>query len=160
MRRKDKEISDIGEICKIIERCDTCRIALFDEEYPYIVPLNFGFSLYDNQIKLYFHGAASGKKVDLIKKNPKAGFEMDCSHQVITGEKACDYTMDYESVCGNGILKILDISDKKKALNHIMHQYSGHREHEFDSKILERTMAVELTINEIYAKRSSQGGRV
>lgn len=42
MRRKDREITDFNEIMKIIDKCDTCRLALIDEEYPYIVPLNFG----------------------------------------------------------------------------------------------------------------------
>ena len=42
MRRKDREITDFDEMMKIIAKCDTCRLALFDDEFPYIVPLNFG----------------------------------------------------------------------------------------------------------------------
>jgi len=34
MRREDREINNIEEIVAIIEKCDVCRIALFDEEYP------------------------------------------------------------------------------------------------------------------------------
>lgn len=45
MRRKDREITDFDEMIKIIEKCDTCRLALNDEEYPYIVPLNFGHKM-------------------------------------------------------------------------------------------------------------------
>ncbi|MEI3384762.1 MAG: hypothetical protein V8R62_03840 [Faecalibacillus intestinalis] len=34
MRRKDREITDFDEMMKIIAKCDTCRLALFDDEFP------------------------------------------------------------------------------------------------------------------------------
>ena len=45
MRRKDREITAFDEIMKIIAKCDTCRVAMFDETFPYIIPLNFGGSV-------------------------------------------------------------------------------------------------------------------
>ena len=66
MRRKDREITDFDEMMKIIAKCDTCRVAMFDETFPYIVPLNFGTDVEDNQLYLYFHGAKIGKKIDLL----------------------------------------------------------------------------------------------
>ena len=39
MRRKDREITDFNEIINIIKKCDVCRIALNDKDFPYIVPL-------------------------------------------------------------------------------------------------------------------------
>ncbi|WP_278453702.1 pyridoxamine 5'-phosphate oxidase family protein, partial [Thomasclavelia spiroformis] len=57
MRRKDREITDFDEIMNIINKCDTCRLALFDKEFPYIVPLNFGVDIRDEQLYLYFHCA-------------------------------------------------------------------------------------------------------
>ena len=65
MRRKDREITDFDEIMKIIAKCDTCRLALFDEEFPYIVPLNFGTDVENGELYLYFHGANVGTKLDL-----------------------------------------------------------------------------------------------
>ena len=50
MRRKDREITDFDEMMKIIAKCDTCRLALFDDEFPYIVPLNFGMDCEHNII--------------------------------------------------------------------------------------------------------------
>ena len=41
MRRKDRQINDFMEIYDIIKRCDICRIALNNDGYPYILPLNF-----------------------------------------------------------------------------------------------------------------------
>jgi nitroimidazol reductase NimA-like FMN-containing flavoprotein (pyridoxamine 5'-phosphate oxidase superfamily) len=44
MRRKEREITGIDEIEAIISRCDVCRIALADDNLPYIVTMNFGYS--------------------------------------------------------------------------------------------------------------------
>ena len=38
MRRKDREVTQPEEIFDIIKKCDVCRIAFFDEKFPYIVP--------------------------------------------------------------------------------------------------------------------------
>ena len=42
MRRSDREIKEMTEMVKVMEQCDVCRLALNDEGYPYILPLNFG----------------------------------------------------------------------------------------------------------------------
>jgi len=44
MRRKDREITDSGEIISIMKKCSVCSLAFFDEQYPYVVPMNFGFT--------------------------------------------------------------------------------------------------------------------
>ena len=75
MRRKDREITDFDEMMKIIAKCDTCRLALFDDEFPYIVPLNFATDVEEGQLYLYFHSAKVGTKLDLIRKNNKVTFE-------------------------------------------------------------------------------------
>ena len=54
MRRKDREITDFQEILEIIRKCDVCRIALNDEEFPYMVPLNFGMDVQGDQIYFYW----------------------------------------------------------------------------------------------------------
>lgn len=157
MRRKDREITDLDSIIDVIRKCDTCRISLFDEEYPYIIPLNFGFEKSDDQLILYFHGAHVGKKIDLIKKCNRASFEMDCSHRLITGEKACDYTMEYESVCGNGTIEILDPQDRTVALKHLMKQYSSKENHEFSNSEVNAVTALRLKVNSITGKRLNRG---
>lgn len=93
MRRKDREVSDFDEMMKIIAKCDTCRVAMFDETFPYIVPLNFGTEVVDNQLYLYFHGAKIGKKIDLMRTNKNVSFEMDCEHNIILYDERMSCTM-------------------------------------------------------------------
>lgn len=38
MRKADREIKDRGEIIKLLDECQTMRLALHDEPYPYVVP--------------------------------------------------------------------------------------------------------------------------
>ena len=87
MRRNDREITDFEEILAVMQRCDVCRLALHDETYPYILPLNFGLEVEGRQIALYFHGANAGKKYELIARDPHVSFEMDCGHQLVLDEE-------------------------------------------------------------------------
>ena len=76
MRRGEREIKDRKEIEAIIERANVCRIGLSDGKMPYVIPMDFGYK--DNC--LYFHCAREGKKIDIIKRNNSACFEMDIDH--------------------------------------------------------------------------------
>ena len=69
MRRSDREIKDIEGIIQVMEKCDVCRLAFYDGGYPYILPLNFGMQVHEDQITLYFHGADEGKKYELMEKD-------------------------------------------------------------------------------------------
>lgn len=151
MRRKDREILNIDEILEIIKKCDVCRLALFDEEYPYIIPMNFGFEYQDQQIIIYLHCANEGKKLDIIKKNNKVSFEMDCSHKLIQGDLPCDCTMEYESVIGNGIIEIMR-ENKEKALTALMKHYSNKETFDFPDKMLQATTTLKITVEKITAK--------
>ena len=42
MRQGNREIKEFNEIIEVMKNCDVCRLALNDDEYPYILPLNFG----------------------------------------------------------------------------------------------------------------------
>ena len=50
MRRYDREITDKNEILEIMSRCDVCRLAFNDGDYPYILPLNFGIGEKEGKI--------------------------------------------------------------------------------------------------------------
>ena len=153
MRRKDREVSNMDEMLEIIKKCDVCRIAFFDDDYPYIIPMNFGYVCHGTEVEFYFHCANAGKKLSLIQSNPKVGFEMDCSHNLITGEMACDYTMEYESVCGDGIIELLEEDQKITALTHLMKQYTKETSFEFHEKHLKSVTVFKLKVNHMVGKR-------
>ena len=54
MRRKDREVTDIGEMEEILRLCKTCHVAMVDNGSPYVVPLSYGYRLLaDNALELF-----------------------------------------------------------------------------------------------------------
>lgn len=151
MRRSDREIKDIDEIIKVIEKCDVCRLALNDDGYPYILPLNFGMQVTNGKITLYFHGATEGKKYELIEKDKRASFEMDCSHRLVTDMDRGNCTMEYESVIGKGMIEILSEEEKYDALCILMKHY--HKEDfPFNKAVIPETTVMKLVVENVTGK--------
>ena len=154
MRRKDREIKDLSEIIEVMRKCDVCRIALNDDDgYPYIIPLNFGMRTEGERITLYFHGAGEGKKFELLKKDNRASFEMDCSHKLIADREACRCTMGYESVVGRGRIEIAADAEKREALCALMEQYHED-DFPFREEVMGRTTVMKLMVEEVWGKRN------
>lgn len=153
MRRKEKEINDIGEIELIISKCDVCRIGFASDNVPYIVTMNFGYSG-GNEKKLYFHCASEGRKLEMIKKNHYVCFEMDTDHSLTTGEQACDCSMEYSSVVGYGHISVVKEREEKIAgFNSIMSHYSTSNEFKYNESSFERSIILRLDIQQITGKR-------
>ncbi len=152
MRRSDREIKDFKELVKVMEKCGVCRLAFNDEEgYPYILPLNFGMEIRDGKVTLYFHGATEGKKYELIKKDNRASFEMDCSHRLVMDEEHGNCTMEYESVIGRGRVEVLPDEEKYDALCILMKHY--HQEaFSFNQAIMPNTVVFKLTVEHLTGK--------
>jgi nitroimidazol reductase NimA-like FMN-containing flavoprotein (pyridoxamine 5'-phosphate oxidase superfamily) len=150
MRKKEKEIAEKSAIEAIITKSLVCRIALSDDNFPYIVPLCFG---YKDKV-LYFHGSQKGKKIDIIKKNPKVCFEFDTNTKIVKAEDACRWTMRYQSVIGFGKAVFLeDTEEKRKALDIIMSQYSDGT-FEYNDSILKKTFVIKVEIESMTGKQS------
>lgn len=100
MRKSDREIRDYNEILRLLDECQTIRLALHDEPYPYVVPLSYGWEERDEKLFVYFHCAKEGKKLDLIAKNANVCFEADC----LAGYKSTGHgvTADYRRLVAFG----------------------------------------------------------
>ena len=83
MRRKDREVTELEAVMEIIRQCDVLRLGLADGDYPYIVPMNFGWEEKEGRLYFYLHGAAEGRKAELLRQNGACFFQMDCGHRVV-----------------------------------------------------------------------------
>lgn len=147
MRRKDREVTDPDKMMEILSACDCCRLGLVDENGAYIVPLNFGYEQEDGKLFLYFHGAAAGKKMDLIRTQETASFEMDRKHQLAQGETACAYSYFYQSIMGNGKIQIVNEYDEKvHALNVLLSHYSAQNEWDFIREQVDRIAVIKMEV--------------
>jgi hypothetical protein len=153
MRRNEREVTDIGVIEEIIRKADVCRIAFANGNIPYIVTMNFGYTA-SPELRLYFHCANEGRKLEMIRQNNFICFEMDTDHEIYTGINGCDWGMKYSSIVGNGNISIVTETEAKKAgLNCIMKHYGGEREYIYDEKVLRKTTVLRLDIIEMTGKR-------
>jgi len=151
MRRSDREVKEFKDIVTIIEKCDVCRIALNNNGYPYILPLNFGMTVKGDIIELFFHGAIDGTKYDLIKKDNRASFEMDCEHKLVTEIERGNCTMEYESVIGQGHIEMLSDDEKYDALCTLMKHYHK-EEFLFNKAVMPHTKVFKLVVEKVTGK--------
>ena len=153
MRRKDREITDNRKILEIVNACGCCRIGLVDQDGAYIVPLNFGFEEQKGTLILYFHGAGEGKKIDLIRRQETACFEMDTNHELVERESGCAYSYLFQSVMGRGKIEILqDYEEKRHGLERVMEHYSDRTDWAFPEKMVSSMAVMKLTVTELSCK--------
>ena len=156
MRRKDREVTDPMRIADIINRCTCCRIGFYENGEVYIVPLNFGYKAKDNTYVFYFHGAKVGRKIDLIHKNAKVGFEMDTDFAVYAideSDVACNYTARFQCIIGSGIVSMVsDIEEKKLGLSLLMEHNIGNQEWNFDEKMVNAVAVFKLEVTKMSCK--------
>jgi nitroimidazol reductase NimA-like FMN-containing flavoprotein (pyridoxamine 5'-phosphate oxidase superfamily) len=121
-----------------------------DGAQPYIVPLCFGY----RDKTLYFHTARAGRKLEILRKNPRVCFEFDSGCELKSGETACKWSMRYRSVIGTGTASFIEAAaDKRQAMDLIMRQYATGT-FEYPEAILEKTTIIKVDIDEISGKVS------
>lgn len=153
MRRKDREVTDPVKIADIVDRCTCCRIGFNDDGEVYIVPLNFGYEIKDGTYVLYFHGAAEGRKTDLIRKSPNVGFEMDTHFALHTSDIACGFSARFQSIVGNGVMSfVTDSGEKKHGLSLLMEHSAGKKDWTFDEKMLNAVCVFKLAVTSMSCK--------
>ncbi|MDD3213329.1 MAG: pyridoxamine 5'-phosphate oxidase family protein [Eubacteriales bacterium] len=155
MRRKDREITDVNAINGMIQACDCCRLGIKDGNSVYIVPLNFGYSYIGGKGVFYFHCANEGKKLTLLGHGSAVGFELDTNHQLVRGEKGCDFTFLYSSVIGRGIVtRIEETEEKERALALIVSHYGGPGDWHFTEAEAQSVTVLRLDVLKMTAKEN------
>jgi len=124
MRRKDREITDIGGIEEILQKCMTCHVAMADGGGPYVVPLSYGYRILDGDVlELYFHSALEGKKLDMLKRNGRVCFAVAHEGEPIRSENPCNSGYYFSSVIGFGNAVFIDNADERCEALSILHKH-------------------------------------
>ncbi len=154
MRRKEREIQDFDEIVEALRRADTIRLGLNGPEYPYVVPLSFGFEVADGKIAVYIHGAKEGLKHDLMARDNRVCVEADtCERFVDLGN---DVTTAYESVIGFGeIEKLTSEADMRKGLDLIL-EHCGFPGYPYEAGVLKVLTVHRIVLSRVTGKRNKQ----
>lgn len=145
MRRKDREVTDISDILRIVEEAKILHLGLFDSDYPYIVPLHYGYEYLDGKLIFYMHCAKEGYKLDLIKKVPKVCVELECNVNLVSGgESPCSYSSTFASVIARGAATIVDSEQEKiHGLNLLMKNQTG-QEFAIDGNMVKSVVVIKM----------------
>ncbi len=153
MTRREREITDIEEIIGILDRAKIVHVGMVDGDRPYVVPMNYGYTLIDGKLTLYLHGAKRGRKLDVLRANPNVFVEIDTDIVPFEGEVACKYGLCYSSVMGEGVAEIVEDTElKKEALSIFMKTQTG-KDFEFDDKMVSVVSIIKIDISEFTAKK-------
>ena len=87
MTKRELQITDMDQIRAILDKATVLRLGLAVNNEPYIVPMNYGYLLEDGKLTFYLHSAMRGKKLDMIRANPKVFIELDCDLTPFEGIK-------------------------------------------------------------------------
>lgn len=152
MTRRERQVTDIDEIIKILDKSKVLHLGLVDGDEPYVVPMNYGYEFVDGKMVVYLHGARRGRKLDVIKKNPKVFFELECDIVPFEGEVACKYGITYASVMARGIAQIVeDPETKMHGLSVLMKTQTG-KDFTFDEKLVSVVSVIKIDVSEFTAK--------
>ena len=153
LTRREREVTDLNEIIKILDKAMIVRIGMVDDGECYIVPMNYGYTMQDGKLTLWLHGALKGRKLDVMRKNPKVFFELDCDITPFEGDIACRYGITYASVMGKGTAVITeDSEEKKQGLSLLMKTQTG-KDFTFDDKMASIVSVIRIDVSEYTAKR-------
>lgn len=152
MTRRERQVTDINEIIKILDNSKVLHLGLVDGDEPYVVPMNYGYTYENEKLTIWLHCARQGRKLDIMKVNPKVFFEMEYGITPFEGEVACKYGITYSSLMGRGVATIIeDVETKKIALSSLMKTQTG-KDFEFDDRMAEVVGVVKIDVLEFTAK--------
>ena len=152
MTKRERQITDEGQIQAILDAGKVLHLGLAVDNEPYVVPMNYGYTREDGKLVLYLHSALRGKKLDMIRANPKVFFEIDCDRVPFEGVVPCQYGLSYSSVMGRGTAQIVeDVEEKKKAMSILMKTQTG-KDFSFEDRLVSIVAVIRIDVLEYTAK--------
>ncbi len=137
----------------VIQQALYCHIAFSVDDQPYVIPVSYGYQ--DNT--LYFHSGSKGKKLDMLKENPRVGFSLEHQVELKEAKSACKYSMLYASVIGSGKAHLLEsIEEKSRGLDIVVGHYNA-EPIEYSEKSLRSLEVIQVDIDEMTYKETKTG---
>ena len=152
MTKRERQITDEGQIMGILDAGKVLHLGLAVDNEPYVVPMNYGYTKENGRLVIYLHSAVRGKKLDMIRQNPRVFFEIDCDLVPFESELPCQYGLSYSSVMGKGIARIVDdVEEKKQAMSILMKTQTG-KEFTFEDRLVSIVAVIRIDVEAYTAK--------
>jgi hypothetical protein len=138
VRRKDRELTDLAALKKVLKSTKYVTIALCMDNEPYLVALSHGYDEKRNCI--YIHCANEGKKLVYAKANNKIWGQAIQDYGV---SDECDYA--YTSVHFSGkLVMINDLREKQHGIEVMVRQVSPNPEAKLAKIKLEKLATIAM----------------
>ncbi len=118
LRRSDKELNDPKEIENVLASARIMTVACCLENEPYLFTVDF---VWDPQAReLWFHCATEGRKINILRANPRVCVTIVQDRGYIQGE--CDHS--YRSLILEGKAReVTDLSEKRRGLELLVRRH-------------------------------------
>ena len=153
MTKRERQVTDEKQILQILNTAKVLHLGLAVNNEPYVVPMNYGFCLENGKLTVYMHSALKGKKLDMIRENPKVFFEIDCDMEPFgEGDIPCQYGMVYSSIMGKGKATIVeDVEEKIRAMKVLMKTQTD-KDFEFNDRLVSIVAVIRIDVEGYTAK--------
>ena len=152
LTKREQQVTDRDQILHILDTGKVLHLGLAVDNEPYVVPMNYGYTMEDDKLVLYLHSAVRGKKLDMIQANPNVFFAIDCDRMPFEGRVACQYGLVYSSIMGRGQATLVeDVEEKKQAMSVLMKTQTG-KDFVFEDRLVSIVAVVRIDVTEYSAK--------
>ena len=152
MTKRELQITDENQIRAILDEAKVLHLGLCVDNEPYVVPMNYGYTMEEGRLTFYLHGALRGKKLDMIRANNRVFVELDCNRVPFESDKPCQYGLGYSSVMGRGTATVVDdVEEKMKALTALMKTQTG-KDFTFNEQLVSIVSVIRIDVAEFTAK--------
>ena len=152
MTKRELQITDEGQIRAILDSAKVLHLGMCVDNEPYVVPMNYGYTLEEGKLVFYLHSAVRGKKLDVLRANSRVFVELDCDRMPFEGEKPCQYGLSYSSLMGRGTARIIeDVEEKMQAMTALM-KTQTQKDFTFNEKLVSIVTVIRIDVEEFTAK--------
>ena len=148
--RKESRKMCAGWALEVFDKAPYITISMADADgNPYGLPLSL---VRTDDKTFWFHCATEGKKLDILKDNPRVFLSAVTKCRPLRGPKDGSFTLEFQSATAVGMAEIVeDESTKKEALRAICQRFLPQQMEGFEeavSRSLNRTAVVRITLTE------------
>ncbi|MCQ2233542.1 MAG: pyridoxamine 5'-phosphate oxidase family protein [Paludibacteraceae bacterium] len=149
MRKESREMSAEWAL-EVFDKAPYITVSMTEEDgTPYGLPLSL---VRTDENTFYFHCAKEGKKLDLLKKNPKVCLSAVTKCKPTIGPKDGSFTLEFKSAIAFGHAEIVENdAEKIEGLRAICNRFLPQHMDAFNdaiSRSLSRTAVVKITLSE------------
>ena len=152
LTKRECLVTDPEQIRHILDSGKVLHLGLSVNDEPYVVPMNYGYTMEDGKLVIYLHSAVKGKKLEMVRTNPRVCFNIDCDRMPFEGRVPCQYGMVYSSILGRGTAALVeDPEDKMEAMSILMKTQTG-KDFTFNERLVSIVTVIRIDVAEYTAK--------